>query len=327
MADLATSKQEVFDYVNAMLGGGMVDVELDPIHYETALAKALGKFRQRSDNSVEESYLFLTTVPDQNEYTLPREVMEVRQIFRRSVGSRPSTSSAGGPIFTQSFTASALQKTFNINYNLLSVQTVTVTVNGVTNTNYVTDTNQRSITFNSPLNAGDVVGVSLFTSGASGGGSLFDPFSLAYTNAYLLSGSNMGGLATYDMFSQYQELVGRMFGSFIEFKWSSTSKKLTLLQRPRAEENIMMYAYNYRPDIDILNDYLAREWIKEYTLATCKYMLGEARSKFATIAGPQGGSTLNGDSLKAEAQAELEKLETQVSMAVSGGTGYGFVIG
>jgi hypothetical protein len=42
---------------------------------------------------------------------------------------------------------------------------------------------------------------------------------------------------------------------------------------------------------------------------------------------PQGGSTLNGDSLKAEAQAELEKLELQVSTAVSGGTGYGFIIG
>jgi len=327
MTDLATSKQEIFDYVFAMFGGGMVDVELDPIHYETALSKALGKFRQRSDNSVQESYLFLTTVPDQNEYVLPREVVEVRQIFRRSIGSRPSTSSAGGPIYTQSFTASSGQKTFNINYNLLSVQTVTVKVNGETSTDYVTDTDQRSITFNIGLNAGDTVGVSLFSSGASGGGSLFDPFSLAYTNAYLLSSNQMGGLATYDFFSQYQELVGRMFGAFIEFKWNSTTKKLTLLQRPRAEETMMLYAYNYRPDIDLLNDYLAREWIKDYTLAMCKYMLGEARSKFATIAGPQGGSTLNGDTLKAEAQAELEKLELQVSTAVSGGTGYSFVIG
>ena len=56
-------------------------------------------------------------------------------------------------------------------------------------------------------------------------------------------------------------------------------------------------------------------------------MLGEARSKFATIAGPQGGSTLNGDTLKAEAQTEMEKLEVEVSMAVAGGTGYGFTIG
>jgi len=252
MANLQTKKQEIFDYVYALLGGGMVDVELDPIHYETALTKALTRFRQRSDNSVEESYIFLETVVDQNEYTLPSEVVEVRQIFRRSIGSR---------------------------------------------------------------------------SGGGGGGTLFEPFNLAYTNTYLLSSSNMGGLATYDFFSQYQELVGRMFGSFIEFKWNTTTKKLTLLQRPRAEETLMLYAYNYRPDEQLLDDYMAKQWIKDYTLATCKYMLGEARDKFATIAGPQGGTRLNGASLKAEAQSEMEKLETEVSQAVAGGNGYGFIIG
>lgn len=252
MANLATQKQEVFDYVNAMLGGGMIDVELDPIHYETGLTKALTKYRQRSDHSVEESYMFMPTVIDQNTYTLPSEVIEVRKLFRRSIGSR---------------------------------------------------------------------------TGGGDGGTLFEPFNLAYTNTYLLASSNMGGLATYDMFSQYQELVGRMFGSFIEFKWNSTTKKLTLLQRPRAEEDLLLYCYNYRPDDQLLDDYLAKQWLKDYTLAACKFMLGEARSKFATIAGPQGGSTLNGDALKAEAQAEMEKLEEELTMQVPGGVGYGFTIG
>jgi len=196
--------------------------------------------------------MFMPTVIDQNEYTLPNEVVEVRKLFRRSIGSR---------------------------------------------------------------------------TGGGDGGSLFEPFNLAYTNTYLLSSSKLGGLATYDLFSQHQELVGRMFGSFIEFTWNNTSKKLTLLQRPRAEEDLLLYVYNYRPDSELLNDYLASQWIKDYTLASCKYMLGEARSKFATIAGPQGGSTLNGDTLKAEAQAEMDKLELEVAMAVPGGTGYGFTIG
>jgi hypothetical protein len=84
MTTLATQKQEIFNYVYTMLGGGMVDVELDPIHYETGLKKALTRFRQRSDNSVEESYVFLTLEVDQNEYVLPKEVVEVRQVFRRS---------------------------------------------------------------------------------------------------------------------------------------------------------------------------------------------------------------------------------------------------
>ena len=249
---LATQKQEIFDYVHTFLGGGMIDVELDPVHYETALTKALSRFRQRSDNSVEESYLFMPTVLDQNTYTLPNEVIEVRQIFRRSIGSR---------------------------------------------------------------------------SGGGDGGTLFEPFNMAYTNTYLMASSNMGGLATYDMFSQYQELVGRMFGSFIEFKWNTSTKQLTILQRPRAEENLMLYCYNYRPDTELLNDYIVKQWIKDYTLAACKHMLGEARSKFATIAGPQGGSTLNGDALKNEAAQEMEKLEQEVSTQVTGGVGYSFTIG
>src|SRR6056300_1542366 len=252
MAVTQTQKQEVFDYVEAFLGGGMVDVELDPVHYETALTKALSKFRQRSDNSVEESYLFMPTVEDQNEYILPNEVVEVRKLFRRSIGSR---------------------------------------------------------------------------SGGGDGGTLFEPFNLAYTNTYLLASSNMGGLATYDMFAGYQELVGRMFGSFIEFKWNTTTKKLTILQRSRTEETLLLLCYNYRPDEQLFDDYLAKQWIKDYTVATCKYMLGEARSKFATIAGPQGGGQLNGDALKAEAQQEMEKLEGEVSTAVPGGTGYTFTIG
>src|SRR6056297_2443080 len=140
MATLQSQKQEVFDYVKAFLGGGMVDVELDPIHYETALKKALSKFRQRSDNSVEESYLFLNTIPDVNEYTLANEVIEVRKIFRRSIGSRPSTSASGGPIFTQTFTATPSQlSTFDVNYNLASVQTVIVQVNGEDRADYAVD--------------------------------------------------------------------------------------------------------------------------------------------------------------------------------------------
>jgi hypothetical protein len=251
--ELQQAKTAVYDYCRNMLGDGMIDVELDPKHYETALERALGKFRQRGEASVEESYMFLTTVEDQNSYILPKEVIEVRQIFRRSIGSR---------------------------------------------------------------------------TGSGQGGTIFEPFNLAYTNTYLLSSSNMGGLATYNIFSQYQEMVGRMFGSFIEFNWNSQTKKLTMLQRPRnSDEELLLYTYNYRPDIGILNDVYAAQWIKDYTLANCKYMLGQAREKFASIAGPQGGTALNGSSMKSEAQQEMEKLEKELTEQVAGGSGYTFVIG
>jgi len=252
MATEAELKQNVFSYVKAMLGDGMVDVELDPIHYEEAIDKSLSRYRQRSENAVEESYVFLKLIEDQNDYTLPNEIIEVRKCFRRSIGSR---------------------------------------------------------------------------TGGGDGGTLFEPFNLAYTNTYLLASSNMGGIATYELFAGFQETVGKMFGSFIEFKWNHVSKQLTIFQRPRTDEEVLLFTYNYRPNVSLLQDTYALPWIKDYTLALCKMMLGEARSKFATIAGPQGGSTLNGDALKSDAQAMMDKLDEEVKTGVSGGVGYGFLIG
>jgi len=252
MSDIQTARTEITEYCKSMLGSGMVDVELDPIHYKTAIDRALSKFRQRSSNSVEESYCFLTTDQDVNEYTLAPEVMSVREIFRRSIGSR-----TGG---------------------------------------------------------GDT-------------GTLFEPFNLAYTNTYLLSSSNMGGLATYELFAGYQKLVGKMFGSYIMFNFNPVTKKLTIQQRPRGQETLLLWVTNYRPEFQLIKDPYAELWIKDYALANCKVMLGEAREKFGTIAGPQGGTTLNGAQLKAEGQAAIEKLEQDIMNYVSGETPMWFVRG
>lgn len=246
-------RNNVFKYVQLMLGGQMVDVELDPEHYETALDRALTKFRQRSSNSVEESYCFLELIQDQNEYRLPDEIMMVQAVYRRTVGSR---------------------------------------------------------------------------TGTGAGGSLFDPFSAAYTNTYMLSGNMMGGLLTYELFAQYRELAGKMFGSFINFNWSPQTHILTILQRPfLTGEQIMLKTYNYRPDFALLTDVYAKQWLYDYTLATCKMMLGEARSKFGSIAGPSQGITLNGDSLKTSAKEEIEHLEKELDQSIPGGGSYTFVIG
>jgi hypothetical protein len=246
-------RNAVFDYVKTMLADGMVDVELDPKHYEVALDRALTKYRQRSSNAVEESYLFLELIQDQNEYRLPDEVISVRQVFRRAIGSR---------------------------------------------------------------------------SGIGAGGTLFEPFNLAYTNTYLMSGSMMGGLATYDAFAGYQKLVGRMFGSYIEFLWKPTTHILNILQRPFAQgEQILVQSYNFRPDWVLLQDIYATQWLRDYTLAVAKQMLGQARSKFGSIAGPGSPITLNGTALLSEAKEEIEKLDKEIMDNTAGGTGYYFITG
>jgi hypothetical protein len=166
-------------------------------------------------------------------------------------------------------------------------------------------------------------------SGIGAGGTLFEPFNLAYTNTYLMSGSMMGGLATYDAFAGYQKLVGRMFGSYIEFKWKPTSHLLTILQRPFAQgEQILVQCYNFRPDWVLLQDVYAKQWLKDYTLATTKMILGEARSKFASIAGPQSPITLNGTALLAAGKEELANLDKEIDLnIVNGSNGYYFVLG
>ena len=57
-------------------------------------------------------------------------------------------------------------------------------------------------------------------------------------------------------------------------------------------------------------------------------MLGEARSKFASIAGPgSGGIQLNGAALKGEGDKEIEKLEKEINDLVPGGIPMTFIIG
>lgn len=251
MSDLTTLQQEVYDYVYLMLGGDMVDVELDPRHYEMSLRQGLAKYRQMANNATEESYGFLTLVNGQQEYILDSNVIEVRQVFRRAVGSN----------------------------------------------------NSGNTTF-------------------------FEPFEAAFTNTYLLQAGRVGGLASYELWSQYQELSARMFGGHINFTWEPVSKKLTLIRNIRGEgETVMLWLYNKKPDVTLLQDPYVKPWLEKYTLGLCKQQLGEARSKFSTIAGPGGGTSLNGDTLKSEGMQLVEECMADVGNYITGNDPLSFIIG
>ena len=249
MAKTKSNRSKVIDEIRNILGDGMVDVELDPKHYETALDLAVDRFRQRSSNANEEATLFLSLIEDINEYTLPNEVVEVRETFRRALGSD----------------------------------------------------NQSGI---------DV-----------------DPFELAYTNLYFLQAGRIGGLTTWEAFSQYQETVGRLFGNKLNFTWDTVTKKLTIIRRPRHTETVLLQVYMLRTDETLLSDPYAKPWLRDYALAQCKMMLGEARSKFGSLPGAQGGVTLNGADLKAEAQATMDRLEEEIQKYSDGGDPITFLIG
>ena len=242
-------KSDLIKEMELRLGGGMVDVELDPEHYELAIKKALQKYRQRAENAVEESFVHLNLIEDVSEYTLPDEIIEVKDIYRRTTGV------------------------------------------------------------------------------SSGTGNDIEPFQAAFMNTYLLGSQKQGGLASFDFLQQNRETMGRLFGAELMFTWRPQDHKLLIHRKVKANDSAFLHVYNYRPDDNLLSDTYAGPWLRDYAFAHVKLMLAEARGKFAQIAGPQGGTSLNGDQLRADAQTELEKLDIELTLYNDGSTGLSFVIG
>lgn len=167
-------------------------------------------------------------------------------------------------------------------------------------------------------------GVGAYTNG----GVNFDPVDAAFYNIYLLQPNRSGGLATWDFYSQFLETTELLFASQYNFTWDVNQHKLTIIRRPTADEEVVVRVYARKSEDDIINDPYTGPWLRSYATANAKYMLGEARSKFTTgFPGPNGNVTLNGDSIKQEAAAEIEKLEKQLMNLVTSGDGYAFVIG
>ena len=243
-------RDELIKEIELRLGGQMVDVELDPEHYDLSIRKALEKYRQRSENAVEESFITLDLLVDVADYTLPDEVIDVYTIYRRASG----------------------------------------TLNG-------------------------------------SGGADMEPFEAAYLNNYLLHGGRAGGLATFDALSQHRETLGRIFGKEILFTWNTVSKKLTIHRRTKAADTVYLHTYKQRSEEELLTDTYAMPWIKELALAYSKLMLAEARGKFNTIAGPQGGTSLNADALRSDAQMAIDKLDDELKTYTDGQAGLGIIIG
>jgi hypothetical protein len=156
----------------------------------------------------------------------------------------------------------------------------------------------------------------------------FDPFAQASLNVYLMNFNVAGGLATYDFYSQYVELAARMFGGYMNYTYNSVTKKIQLIRDPKGTgENVLLWCYNLKPEINLLQDFQISQWVKDYMVANCKMIIGEAREKFATIAGPQGGGSLNGAAMKSEAKEAITALEEQLKNYVDASQPLTWVIG
>ena len=238
--DLQEYKQALFENLRLRLGGDIIDLELDPQHYEAAYNYAIKIYRQRAQNATVESYTLFTVQKNVYEYTLPQEFINVRSLFRRTVGLETGPSSTA-----------------------------------------------------------------------------FDPFSSAILNTYLLNYNYTGGMATYDFYAGYVELAARMFGGYVTYTFNPVTKVLKVVRDFKGSgERILIWADIQRPEIELLQDPGAGVWIGDYTLAVLKGIIGEAREKFGTIAGPGGGTSLNGTAMKAESKADQERLINELKAYV-----------
>lgn len=105
-------KQELYRNLRLRMGDGIVDVELDPEHFEAAYSYAIKVYRQRAQNATFETYTLFTLQKNQDTYTLPKEFINVRQLFRRTVGLDTGPSSTSFDPFS-----SAILNTYLLNYN------------------------------------------------------------------------------------------------------------------------------------------------------------------------------------------------------------------
>jgi len=137
-----------------------------------------------------------------------------------------------------------------------------------------------------------------------------------------------GGLATYDFYSQYVKLAGRMFGAYMNYTWNSVTKKLQLVRDPKGSgETVLLWTYNMKPEVNLLQDFQIKQWIKNFIYGNCKLIIGEAREKYGSINGPQGPTTLNGTAMKAEGMAIMEKCFEDLKNYIDGSQPLTFIIG
>ncbi len=152
--------------------------------------------------------------------------------------------------------------------------------------------------------------------GAAGGSGAFESFGAATANTLLRGGLGQNGAAfdlfSYDLVLQYQETLDRLFTQEIHFVFRPETNTLLITQVPNVQENVLLTVYILKSYEELLRDHFAYSWLKRYSRACMKIILGEKYRLFSIMPGAMGGFTMKGDSLTQEGLQEKEKLEEDV---------------
>lgn len=342
---LDAKRNEIIDYIRLRLGDGLVDVELDLEHYHLAIKNALIKYRQKAQNSVEESYAFLNLLPETQEYILPKEIITVRQVFRRGIGSVTGTTAsqfepfASGYLNTYMLVAGRVGGLLNYELFTQYQELAMKMFGGHINFNWNPASRKLTLIRKIPATGHTYIRMrSLTASGTSVGSTITieteDAWNVDVGDSLVIASCKIQGyngnyqIQTVDPLTRTVTITA--INPLAATAVVTQDLRTTQVWSPTTDvptETVLLQTYNQKPDIMLLNDYLVFPWIQDYAYSFSKFTLGEARSKFGQIAGPQGGTTLNGEALKQEALAEMQKLEEDLKNYVDGSQPLTWVIG
>jgi hypothetical protein len=188
----------------------------------------------------------------------------------------------------------------------------------------------------------------VFNQGPAAISKFYDPFAGTYDNIELLDSFGFGNVSpavsyilrpiSYDLARanaiETNDLVRKAAYSF-----ELINNKLRIFPRPESDdagEKIYFHYYKRNDRIDVTQDYtvakvsdpsnipykfityseinsMGRNWIRKYTLALAKELLGIIRSKYASLPLPNGEVSMDGEALKSEGREEKANLLEELS--------------
>jgi hypothetical protein len=188
----------------------------------------------------------------------------------------------------------------------------------------------------------------VFNEGPAAISKFYDPFAGSYDNIELLDSFGMGNVSpavsymlrpiSYDLaranMIETHDLIRKSAYSF-----ELVNNKMRIFPKPETTDaGGKIYFHYYKRDdrVDVTQDYannkvsdpsnipykfityneinsMGRNWIRKYTLALAKELLGIIRSKYASLPLPNGEVSMDGEALKAEGREEKTNLAEELS--------------
>ena len=129
-----------------------------------------------------------------------------------------------------------------------------------------------------------------------------DPFSVASINE-IFGGVSSGGsssMLNYELGMQMLDNISIYVLNDTQFIWKKRTNTLTLLDNPEIEQAWFVEVY-----VDLSDEeYEDVIWVRNYTMAEAKILLGTAYRKFQSLTAPSGETSLAGDAMIAEGKEE-----------------------